>query len=239
MGILHRAQKRVNSQSTMKILVTQSLVLLSTIFFRESSGRSIFQKIENIMGQVLGNTVSDSRKYYEQPKFSVEQTFPGFELRKYEASTWTSANVANTGNHKQNGSNGFRMLFSYITGKTNEQKQSVSMTVPVLMQEGADDNYKMSFFLPSENSESPPVPTNPEVFTDRMQPSEFYVKSFSPKNGDYSYFEDAKKEMVGEMQAQGLKLKEDFKWIRAGYDAPFKLMNRHSEVWIPKDQVEN
>merc|ERR1712157_350908 len=66
-----------------------------------------------------------------------------------------------------------------------------------------------SFFLPSENSESPPVPTNPEVFTDRMQPSEFYVKSFSPKSGDYSYFEDAKKEMVGEMQAQGLKLKED------------------------------
>ena len=190
------------------------------------------------MGQVLGNTVADSRKYYEQPKFTVEKEFNGFELRKYAAGKWTSANITDSGNQKSNGSTGFRMLFQYITGKGNVEKQSVSMTVPVLMQETGDDKYKMSFYLPQENSDNPPTPSDPNVFTDPMEPTEFYVRSFSPSSGDYSHFETNKNEMVDAMKSEGLNLKENFKWIRAGYDAPFKIMNRHSEVWIPKDQVE-
>merc|ERR1711879_33006 len=190
------------------------------------------------MGQILGNTVSDSRKYYEQPEYKVLQTYDGFELREYEAQTWTSCNVPNSGSPKTNGSVGFRKLFQYITGKGNEENQSVSMTVPVLMQNYENDTMKMSFFLPKANSESPPTPTDPSVFTDPMQSkSEFYVRSFSPPSGDYSHYETNIEELQKAMLANGLTLKTNFHWIRAGYDAPFKIMNRHSEVWIPKDQV--
>lgn len=221
----------------MRQILTLSLVTILFVCFREISGKSFGYRFKNIMGQVLGNTVSDSRKYYEHPKYEVETSFEGFELRKYSAGKWTSANIQDTGSPKQNGSNGFRMLFSYITGKTNEQKQSVSMTVPVLMQKTEDDNCKVSFYLPEANADRPPTPSDPNVFTDEMAPSMFYVRGFSPPNGDYSHFIDNKKEMEEAMKLQGFVLKDDYKWIRASYDAPFKLMNRHSEVWIAKDQV--
>lgn len=141
------------------------------------------------MGQVLGNTVADSRKYYEQPKFEVLHQYDGYELRKYEAGVWTSCNVTDTHNQKTNSSRGFRSLFQYITGRGNQQNQSVSMTVPVLMQQSDEKTMKMSFFLPAKNSAAPPTPTDPNVFTDPMSPTEFYVHGFSPKSLDYSHYE--------------------------------------------------
>ena len=39
------------------------------------------------------------------------------------------------------------------------------------------------------------------------------------------------------MTRDGFQLKDNFEWLRAGYDAPFKIANRRSEIWIPVDQI--
>merc|ERR1712170_257865 len=96
------------------------------------------------MGQILGNTVSDSRKYYEQPAYSVLQTYDGFELREYEGQKWTSCSVPDSGSPKTNGSVGFRKLFQYITGRGNEENPSV-ITDPMAKSEF----YVRSFSPPS------------------------------------------------------------------------------------------
>jgi len=192
------------------------------------------------MGGVVSQTVGNTVDYYESPAYSVVEEKDGYELRKYEASMWTSARM-----EKQDGvtddkmnSNAFWSLFNYISGKTNVEKQKVSMTAPVLVKNDTENlGMKMSFFLPKENQEKPPQPSEDHVATDPWPVTEFYVRQFSPPNSKIEHFLTNKEEMVKAMMRDGLQLKENFEWMRAGYDPPFKIANRRSEVWIPVDQI--
>ena len=55
----------------------------------------------------------------------------GYELRKYETSVWTSAQMgkvdadADEASDEKMNSKAFWSLFNYISGKTNEEKQKV------------------------------------------------------------------------------------------------------------------
>ncbi len=53
---------------------------------------------------------------------------------------------------------GFRTLFNYIQG-SNVQKQQISMTTPVFMQQNENANKMMSFVMPASMSlEQVPLP---------------------------------------------------------------------------------
>jgi len=71
------------------------------------------------------------------------------------------------------------------------------------------------------------------VFVDRMKEMTVYVRQFS---GYARKFDDWRKEAV----ALGKALKaEDLSYVKEyyftnGYDAPFKLLNRHNEIWFIK-----
>jgi len=195
---------------------------------------------QRTMGGVVSQTVGNSVDYYQSPPYTVMESKEGYELRRYEASMWTSARL-----EKQEGmpdekmnSNLFWSLFNYISGKTNEERQKVSMTTPVLIKnEPEDTGMKMSFYLPKENQQAPPRPSETHVATDAWPVTDFYVRQFSPPNAKIEHFLTNKEDMVKAMERDGLKLKEKFEWMRAGYDAPFKIANRRSEVWIPVDQI--
>lgn len=196
-------------------------------------------RLQPIMGGVYSQTFGDTTDYYESPPYSVVEEKDGYELRKYEASMWTSAKMDHRDDmtdEKMNSSM-FWSLFNYISGKTNDEKQKVSMTAPVLVQSKPNIGMKMSFFLPKDNQEKPPQPSEGHVATDPWPVSEFYVRRFSPTNSKIEHFLTEKKEMANAMTRDGIELKENFEWMRAGYDPPFKITNRRSEVWIPVDQV--
>jgi len=191
------------------------------------------------MGGVYSQTLGQSTDYYEGPDYSVIEEKDGYELRRYETSMWTSARMEpkdDVTDEKMN-STMFWSLFNYISGKTNVEKQKVSMTVPVLVQSKPDTGMKMSFFLPKEHHEKPPNPSESHVATDPWPVTQFYVRKFSPPNSKIEHYVTEKEAMVAAMKRDGVDLKENFEWMRAGYDAPFKLANRRSEVWIPVDQV--
>jgi len=191
------------------------------------------------MGGVYSQTFGETTDYYEAPTYSVTEERDGYELRKYEASMWTSAKMEPRDDMTEEKMNStmFWSLFSYISGKTNAEKQKVTMTAPVLVQNKPNLGMKMSFFLPKENHEKPPQPSEGHVATDPWPVSEFYVRRFSPPNSKIEHFLAEKEEMVKAMTRDGIELKENFEWMRAGYDPPFKIANRRSEVWIPIDQA--
>eukprot|EP00915_Cephaloidophora_sp_WS-2016_P011168 GHVH01016470.1.p1 GENE.GHVH01016470.1~~GHVH01016470.1.p1 ORF type:complete len:222 (+),score=15.05 GHVH01016470.1:74-667(+) len=192
------------------------------------------------MGQIFAHTCGDSTTYYEHPDYEVVRVFNGFELRLYNRSVWTTASVVPgpQESDREVSSRSFHMLFDYIRGKNNADHKAISMTVPVVMKETDPSNeYKMSFFLPRAQSEMPPAPTDQHVATETWEPFEVYVRVFHPWTHSIKGYLDNRDTLLSLMAEKGLKVESGYQWYRAGYDAPFKLCNRRSEVWIPKNQV--
>ena len=106
------------------------------------------------MGGVYSQTFGDTTDYYESPPYSVVEEKDGYELRKYEASMWTSAKMDHRDDmtdEKMNSSM-FWSLFNYISGKTNDEKQVniarfiVYYEVPEFLQLTQFNNLSESFY---------------------------------------------------------------------------------------------
>ena len=82
------------------------------------------------MGGVYSQTFGETTDYYEAPTYSVTEERDGYELRKYEASMWTSAKMEPRDDMTEEKMNStmFWSLFSYISGKTNAEKQVNNFT---------------------------------------------------------------------------------------------------------------
>lgn len=77
---------------------------------------------------------------------------------------------------------------------------------------------------------NPPKPTNDEVLVGQEDEACFFVASFGgwPSEGK---FLEAAQSLVALLQ----KLQRSFNassYFTASYDAPFRLINRHNELWI-------
>jgi hypothetical protein len=75
-----------------------------------------------------------------------------------------------------------------------------------------------------------PAPTDETVFIQTLPAFDAYVASF----GGYatgSIYSDKAREAVKALENAGVEL-EDSYFYTAGYDSPFRLRNRHNEVWL-------
>ena len=116
---------------------------------------------------------------------------------------------------------------------------TMNMTVPVLI--AMDDNgkianykLKMSFYIPEEFQKDTPKPTNNEVF---VEEKEFcaYVRSFGGYKLFYRQYLHQAKVLKKDLAKDGLQnayVKGIFYY--AGYDKPWKFINRHNEVMLMK-----
>uniref|UniRef100_A0A8C2UF34 Uncharacterized protein n=1 Tax=Coturnix japonica TaxID=93934 RepID=A0A8C2UF34_COTJA len=97
------------------------------------------------------------------------------ELRQYETAKWVST-VIKGETQKEAMRQGFWKLFHYIQGK-NEKEIKIDMTVPVtcLVKSGCAD-YKISFFVPFEHQDSPPQPTDSDVFIEERKAVAIFVR---------------------------------------------------------------
>ncbi|XP_043819805.1 heme-binding protein 2-like isoform X4 [Dromiciops gliroides] len=149
----------------------------------------------------------------ESPKWSPAKVeVPGCELRHYEAGMWASTVI---------------------------QETEIEKTVPVtcLVQPGTTE-YKVSFFVPKKHQNSPPEPTDPEVFLELRKGAAIFVRSFGGFASVEKFSKEAKA-LADTLQKEGQSFHSDF-YYTAGYNHPFTLFNRHNEVWyFKKEEIED
>ncbi|XP_064927420.1 heme-binding protein 2-like [Columba livia] len=170
-----------------------------------------------------------------------------YELHQYETAKWVST-VIQGETQKEAMCQGFWKLFHYIQGK-NEKEMKIDMTVPVtcLIKSGCAD-FKISFFMPFEHQDSPPQPTNSDVFIKGRKAAAVFVHKHGHELLNKTTFHfyqvlwwiclpekyaDEAEVLARTLRNRGQPFHEDF-FYTAGYDSPFKLFNRHNEVWYFK-----
>ncbi|XP_030627877.1 heme-binding protein 2 [Chanos chanos] len=173
----------------------------------------------------------------QNPKFTPQESKgEDYEVRTYHATKWASTTVKDMDQEKAL-STGFRRLFQYIQGN-NEKKVKVEMTVPVscLIEPGAgpacEASFTVSFYVPEEHQADPPKPNDPEVFIENREEMTVFVRTFGGFANEQNVRENLLK-LIESLQRDGMSFKES-PYYRAGYDSPFKLVNRRNEVWILK-----
>jgi hypothetical protein len=171
------------------------------------------------------------------PTFTLlkNHTDMGIELRRYEPGVWASTNVQGV-KYDKAVSTGFWRLFKYISG-FNVEQQKVEMTAPVtvrvLPSQGpfCEDNFTISFFVPYAFQAKAPLPSDSTVFLECRGSMDVYAKSFGGWATGGAYLQEAA-DVTQKLESAGLSADTDH-FYTAGYDSPFRLRNRHNEVWIP------
>jgi len=175
----------------------------------------------------------------ECPHFKTINKTNKYELRCYQTDyKWASTVVAGY-EYDKAVRMGFMRLFDYIEGE-NDKKQKIPMTAPVavIIQPGqgpfCKNNFTINFFVPFEDQSDPAAPTNKDVFISTQKEFCAYVIVY----GGYSNIGDVQKysEQLGEdlvNDGLGDTFRKDI-FFTAGYDSPFRVLDRHNEIWFIK-----
>jgi len=170
------------------------------------------------------------------PKFKLVQNMTdiGIEHRRYESGKWAATVVASS-RYEKAVATGFWRLFKYISG-ANEDSKKIPMTAPVITRvvpaQGpfCEDSFTISFFVPFDFQDDTPAPTDETVFLQTLPAFDAYVASFSGYATGSIYLDKAR-EAVQALEDAGVELDTSY-FYTAGYDSPFRLRNRHNEVWL-------
>merc|ERR1712242_348821 len=171
----------------------------------------------------------------EGPSFTEKNTTSsGLEIRSYPESYWTATTVTGK-NMDKAGSEAFMRLFRYISGD-NELKQKIEMTVPVLASvipgQGpfCEENFTYHFYLPAEFQSNPPKPNDPRVENVVLPPLTVAVASYDGWSNEQKVITHGR-DLFQELTDANVKFNSEM-FYTAGYDSPFKLIDRHNEVWV-------
>jgi len=170
------------------------------------------------------------------PKYSVLKTAKDYQIRRYQSFKWASASSdEKILDYKEASRENFMKLFRYING-SNAQQQKVKMTAPVLthipVTQGpfCAPNFTMHFFMPYKFQDKPPTPLEDkdDVKIVELPEMTVYVGTF----GGHITMDNI--QTYGAALGKAL-MKDgiDFDYTQlftAGYDAPYKLFNRHNEI---------
>ena len=181
----------------------------------------------------------------EEPKFTILEKTPPFELRLY--APMILAEVQVEGDLDEASSKGFRLIAAYIFGQ-NQVSEKIAMTAPVAVEEQTPKNAKIamtvpvniepnagqwmvSFVMPSEYTmESLPKPLNPKVQLRQIPAVKRAVIGFS---GFYSENKVAERTLEIEewMKSKNLQAASAPKFAR--YNPPWTLpFMRRNEIMI-------
>lgn len=162
----------------------------------------------------------------ESYPYTVKKKYDRFEIRKYEATLFTSVTLISKG-YKNTSSQGFSILAGYIFGK-NDRKEKISMTSPVSM--SLDDSTTMMFMVPKKlNKETLPKPEQSGIEFKEEPAKLLAAISFGGWAND-AKIEKYKQELKAALDAQGITYSNKFYFF--GYNAPFEVFNRKNEVLV-------
>jgi hypothetical protein len=167
---------------------------------------------------------SNSRAATETPEYKVVRADGKIEIRDYPALT-----VATTPMSADGMNGGFGNLFRFITG-SNESKEKIEMTAPVLI-DNTTEKKTMSFIMPQSTvSKGVPKPAASTVSLSSMPATRFVVLRFSGGRN-----EDNEKKAIAALRAwmTSQKLTGKGEPLFAYYDPPWTLIPfRRNEVMI-------
>merc|ERR1712157_243237 len=169
----------------------------------------------------------------EGPAFA-EKNASGIDVRAYPGTLWTATTVTGKNLDKAM-SEAFMRLFRYISGE-NEEEQKIPMTVPVLttVTPGAgpfcEENFTIHFYVPKEFQDNPPKPLDPRVENIVLPPVTVAVASY-PGWSDEKEVVSNGKALFEALRSANIPFESET-FFTAGYDSPFRLIDRHNEVWV-------
>ncbi|MBW2503925.1 MAG: heme-binding protein [Deltaproteobacteria bacterium] len=184
---------------------------------------------------------------YEEPHYTVLQSYELFELRKYESTVVAEVHVE--GDFDDVGGLAFRKLFNFISNDDRPEGK-IAMTAPVIQQPlssetlPADDSatfsdnqiiparsYRFAFFMPSGyNVSTLPKPLDQDILVKTVSPRLMAVRSYS---GTWSEERYRKNERILLEAIQEAGLQALSPPIFARYNAPFSLwFLRRNEVLV-------
>jgi hypothetical protein len=170
----------------------------------------------------------------EGPEFVEVSKANNYVVREYPESYWSATTVLGK-NLDDAGSEAFMRLFRYISG-ANAEGQKIEMTAPVLASvipgDGpfCEENFTYHFYLPREFQTNPPEPTEETVTNVKLPPLSVAVAEYGGWSNE--------REVISKGRALFETLREDNvpfnseMFYTAGYDSPFRLIDRHNEIWV-------
>jgi len=177
----------------------------------------------------------------EQAPYTIVKEHEKYEERHYPARKWASTQLKSISRDEAI-SPMFRSLFNYISGK-NQQNVRVEMTTPVTTQvePGAGPNcettFVMSFLVPDFHQETPPTPFKPVTITERPAMN-VLTRKFAGYVTDQIIIDQATA-LAEEIQKNGEENVDFEQYYVAGYDPPYKIINRRNEIWFLKKITDN
>jgi len=159
-----------------------------------------------------------------------------YEERIYRTASWVSTDLLDV-DYKAANYQMFMKLFRYIGGQ-NDKEQKIAMTCPVTNRiipaqgPACESNFTMSFFI-SPSLSRVPQPTDSAVYVRKMETLHVYVREFSGFTNNFEAWSKHATELGDALDKDGLAYEKSY-YFTAGYDAPFKLFNRHNEIWFVK-----
>lgn len=170
----------------------------------------------------------------EEPSYQSITKEGDFEIREYPdievaASPMGKMDERNTS---------FRNLFQFISG-ANQARQKISMTAPVIMEEGNDQQEgAMLFTMPAEIAKAgTPPSTNQQVRVTTFKGGKFAVLRF-PSGNRAENRQQAVTDLKAKLKAAGIT--STGQPIFAFYDPPFKPNSlSRFELWLRIDDSKN
>jgi len=204
----------------------------------------MLNKIVDALGQVAdaGGSIVGIRHGTAEPPFTVERSFGGVEIRRYESRI--AAETTIDADEERARSEGFRRLAGYIFGgnttKTKiamtapvsqQQSEKIAMTAPVAAQRDASGKWVIRFFMPAEHTmDTLPTPNDDRVRLVTVPAERVAVLRFSG-TASLDAIASRTDELLNTLRDNNIKTKgTPFTWF---YDPPWTLpFRRRNEVVV-------
>jgi hypothetical protein len=158
--------------------------------------------------------------------YIVKKKYDRFEIRSYEATLFTSVQLATKG-YENSSSKGFSILARYIFGN-NERNEKIAMTSPVSI--SLEDSMTMMFMVPKKlNKDMLPKPNQSGIEFKEEPAKTVAAIRFSGWAND-TKIEKYKQNLKAALDAEGIKYTNQFCFL--GYNAPYEVFNRKNEVIV-------
>ena len=185
----------------------------------------------------------------EQPDFTVLYTNGDIEYRQYEDYLVAETLVQTADGFKAAGNEGFRRLFSYISG-ANSSREEIAMTAPVereprgesiamtapVQQDPSAEGWRVAFMLPSQYTlETAPIPSDDRVQIRRVPGRLMAALRYSGRWTEKNFSKKAEA-LRAAVDADSVTPIGEFQ--SAAYDPPFMPpFMRRNEVMVEVDRL--
>jgi len=173
------------------------------------------------------------------PKYNVtySNSTANLEIRVYEQVKWVRTNVSELSNFTLAMEIGFMKLFDYISG-ANVNGSKIPMAAPVTNKiipgagPACDTVFQISFFIPFEFQDNPPLPTNDTVFIADDPELTRAVYQFGGFANKWNEVLPPIKDLHDALTSYGqYDFNPNINYV-CGYDSPYHVFNRHNEIWV-------